>query len=89
MDAWVARMCNVPVIIGHSHNTSCNVLWQHYMFRPFVNYFLTDRFACSKEAGKWGVGEKRNVEIIHNAVDIDQFYFNVAVRQQYRGELHL
>ena len=30
MDARVAKSCGVKTIIGHSHNTRCNVLWQHY-----------------------------------------------------------
>lgn len=87
MDAFAAKLCRVPLIIGHSHNTSCNVLWQHYLLKPFVNGLLTKRFACSKEAGTWVFGDRKDVSIIHNAVDIDKFYFSMETRECYRREL--
>ena len=46
MDGIVARLCGVPVVIGHSHNTRCNVLWQHYLFRPFVNVLISCLFTA-------------------------------------------
>lgn len=30
MDAFIAKLCGVSTIVGHSHNTRCNVMWQHY-----------------------------------------------------------
>jgi glycosyltransferase involved in cell wall biosynthesis len=89
MDAFVARQCGVPVIIGHSHNTSCNVLWQHYLFKPFVNRLLTYRFACSEAAGEWIFGNQKDIQIIHNAVDVDGFYFNSEIRNDYRKKMKL
>lgn len=89
MDALVARQCGVPVIIGHSHNTFCNVLWQHYLFKPFVNGLVTHRFACSEAAGKWVFGNRNDVQVIYNAVDVDSFYFNAEVRKAYREKLKL
>lgn len=88
MDAIVAKLCGCHVIIGHSHNTSCNVLWQHYMFKPIVNLFLTHRFACSKEAGEWVFGSQ-DVKVINNAVDASKFAFNNTVRGKLRNELGL
>lgn len=89
MDAAMARQCGVPVIIGHSHNTRCNIVWQHYLFRPFVNFFLTYRFACSKEAGKWVFGNRADVKVLHNAIDTDAYLFDDAVRKRYRENLGL
>ena len=86
MDGVVARLCGVPVVIGHSHNTRCNVLWQHYLFRPFVNVFFKHRLACSVEAGKWVFGE-REVTILNNAIDAGRFRFNEEVRNSIRKEL--
>ena len=65
MDAFAARSGGATKIIGHSHNTRCDVMWQHYMFRYFVNGILTDRFACSEEAGKWIFG-KHPFKVINN-----------------------
>ena len=88
MDGVVARMCGVPVVIGHSHNNRCNVLWQHYLFRPFVNVCFKHRLACSDEAGKWVFGE-REVKILNNAIDAGRFRFNEEVRNSIRKELGL
>ena len=89
MDAFVAKTCGVPVIIGHSHNTRCNVLWQHYMFRPFVNLFMTDRFACSEAAGQWLFGNRSDVKVVNNAIDTNRYLFDNQIRQSVRKELGL
>ena len=57
MDGFVAKLCHVPVVIGHSHNTSCNVLWQHYLFKPWVSFCFDYRLACSSAAGEWVFGK--------------------------------
>ena len=88
MDGMVARLCGVSAVIGHSHNPRCNVLWQHYLFRPFVKVFFNHRLACSVEAGKWVFGN-RKVKILHNAIDAQQFRFNPEIRTHIRKELGL
>lgn len=88
MDGIVARLCGVPVVIGHSHNTRCNVLWQHYLFRPFVNLLFKHRWACTTEAGKWVFGYS-NVKILHNGIDTQRFRFNEEIRTGIRKELGL
>ena len=88
MDGIVARLCSVPVVIGHSHNTRCNVLWQHYLFRPFVNGFFKNRMACSVEAGQWVFGGNK-VKILHNAIDVKRFRFNEEIRTKIRIKLGL
>lgn len=89
MDGLVAKLCGVRVIIGHSHNTRCNVLWQHYLFRPIVNRVLTHRFACSREAGEWVFGNKKDVVVIPNAIDTKKFTFDGSKRELIRKELNL
>lgn len=89
MDAFIARLCGVPVIIGHSHNISCNVLWQHYLLKPFVNSLVTHRFACSEAAGAWVFGKQRDVQILHNAIDAERFRFQADTRSACRKELGL
>lgn len=89
MDAMVAKWCGVPTIIGHSHNTRCNVLWQHRLFRPIVNHVLTHRFACSEEAGRWVFGKREDVSIVNNAIDTDLYRFSVETREKVRSELRL
>ncbi|MGM9709306.1 MAG: glycosyltransferase family 1 protein [Prevotella sp.] len=89
MEGFVAKMCGVPVVIGHSHNTKCNVLWQHYLFKPLVNFVLTNRFACSKEAGEWVFGNKKKVKVVNNAIDTKKYHFDKELRDRKRRELGL
>ena len=88
MDAFIAKISGVECIIGHSHNTSCNVLWQHYLFKPFVNLFFDYRFACSEEAGKWVFGNKQ-CRIVKNAIDVEKYGFNARKRSGIRSKLNL
>ena len=89
MDGIVAKKCGVKCIIGHSHNIRCNVLWQHYLFRPIVNKVVTDRFACSEDAGIWVFKSKENVTIINNAIDTNEYAFDIEIRNIMRSDLGL
>lgn len=86
MDAFVAQLCGVKAVIGHSHNTFCNVLWQHRLFKPFVNYLLDYRFACSEAAGHW-VFNKAKFSLINNAIDTEKYAFDAEQRKEIREEL--
>ena len=86
MAGLVAKLNNIPNIIGHSHNSSCVIKWQHYLCKPFVNFIVNHRFACSEEAGKWIFGN-RKVMIIRNAIDVKKFSFNEMKRETIRAEL--
>lgn len=87
MDGFVAKMCGVPVVIGHSHNIRCNVLWQHYLFKPLVNHVLTHRFACSEAAGQWAFGNRQDVKLVNNAIDSRKYLFDKVLRERKRAEL--
>ena len=89
IEAFTAKCCGVRTIIGHSHNSRCDVVWQHYCFKPLVNFFLTNRFACSKEAGQWVFGTRKDVTIINNAINLQEFNFDENVRNAYRKKLKL
>ncbi len=89
MDMFVCKQCKVKTIIGHSHNTKCNVLWQHYLFRPFVNMLCNYRFACSKDAGKWVFGKRKDVTVYNNAINSSEYAFNEATREEFRTKFNL
>ena len=89
MDGMVAKCANVPIIIGHSHNISCNVLWQHYIFKLFVNSVIDYRMACSVEAGYWVFGKKKSVEVVNNAIDANIYRFSSELRDGIRKSLNL
>lgn len=84
MDAMVAKMCGVSTIIGHSHNTRCNVLWQHYLLKPIVNHVVTNRMACSEAAGEWIFGKRDDITVVNNAIDANKFHFDDELRKSTR-----
>ena len=87
MDGIVAKMCGVPVIIGHSHNTRCNVMWQHYMFRPIVNFVVDYRCGGTMKTGEWIFGKRKDMKIITNAINTDLYRFSAERREAKRNEL--
>ena len=89
MDGFVAKMCGVPVVIGHSHNIRCNVVWQHRLFKPLVNHVLTHRFACSEAAGEWVFGKNAYVDVVHNAIDTNKYLFDETKREAFRKNFSL
>lgn len=96
MSCWVlkvAKECGIPVRIAHSHNT------QHLTTNPIklqinefarkkINKYATDRFACSNEAGKWLFGDA-SFTVIHNAIDANDFAFDVANRKALRKQYNI
>ena len=54
--------------------------------------YATNLCSCSAEAGKWLFGEEltaNEVIILNNSVNIDEYSYNVAIRDRYRKELNL
>lgn len=84
MDGACAKAAGCPCVVGHSHNTSCNVLWQHRLFRPFANRFFDFRMACSPEAGRWVFGDRGDVRVVRKAVDVGRFAFDPDARSRVR-----
>lgn len=92
--AWRA---GIPVRICHNHSsagkgeTARNMM--KYALRPFAKVFATDYCACSKYAGEWLFGkrsmQKGQVTVFKNAIDLERFRFDSAVRKSVRRELGL
>ena len=93
--AWIAK---VPVRILHNHSTSSpgeakrNILKS--ILRPFSNLFATHYWACSNFAALWMYGQKvaktdNKVTIIHNAINLEKFAFDLEKRNQLRHSLGL
>ncbi len=94
---FAAKLAGVPVRVAHSHSTAAkgetkkNIL--KYTLRPFSRVFATDYAACSRYSGEWLFGkramERGDVTVFNNAIDLDRFRYDEAVRSQVRGELGL
>lgn len=88
-----AKKYNVPIRAIHSHNsTQQNVSFINKIRNRLVDFridnYVTDRFACSAEAGEWMFGN-REYTVIKNAVDTSVFYYNKNDRIKTRKQLGL
>lgn len=87
----VAKKCNIPVRIAHSHSTAGkgevgkNIIKD--ILKQFSNLYPTNKFACSEVAGKWLFGNNQDFDIIYNAIELDKFTYNAHTRNRIRTEL--
>lgn len=87
---FLAKKHGIPCRIMHSHNTNVRrppYRAIHELNKLYVEKLATDRFACSDEAGKWMF--RGPYRVIRNAIDIDKYSFDSAVRADARRELDL
>ncbi|MDB6353564.1 glycosyltransferase family 1 protein [Trichococcus sp. K1Tr] len=84
------------ISISHSHNTSSGkgmVAFAKNLMQYPIRYIADDFFACSLYAGEWLFGkkvcQKDNFFILKNAIDVNAFRYNEAVRTIKRRELNL
>lgn len=89
---YFAKKYGVKTRIMHSHSTkfaetklkSLRNLLMYSLIKPFI----TDRFACGKEAGSF-LFKNKPFTVINNAVDCNQFQFHKEWRSQIRNEFNL
>ncbi|WP_224723465.1 glycosyltransferase family 1 protein [Paenibacillus vietnamensis] len=89
-----ARKAGVPCRIMHSHLSDLGID-KKLPFRIYARLAMRDHpssyFACSENAGKWLFGRRLadsgKVTVLHNAVNVSEFRFNAAVREQIRNEI--
>lgn len=92
-----AKKAGVKVRIAHSHSTSNKKEWKRNIIknilRPFSKVYSTNYFSCSELAGRWLFGNKTfdqgKVQIINNAIELDDFKFNEDIRNKIRKELNI
>lgn len=89
-----AKIYGVKKRILHSHTTQDDngrYYVQKKLFRKLSKYLATDYLACSKEAGEWLFGKKttKEIEIIHNAINIEEYLINENTRNKYREQFNI
>ena len=89
---FTAKRAGVPVRIAHAHSNSVERNFKYAIkqaARRVVPRVATDYWACSMAAGDYLFGPQRSerVVVIKNAIDVDRFAFNPAVRAEVRREL--
>lgn len=85
IDLLAAKCAGAKRLILHAHNSNVNgkIRILHFLSKPCVNMFITDRFACGKAAGRWLFGN-RKFKILNNGIDTERFRFNETIRREYR-----
>ena len=91
----IAKKAGVPIRIAHSHSTSNKKEWKKnilkMILRPFSKLYANQYFACTEYAGKWLFGkkvvERKELNVINNAIDLKKFEFNENIRGELRKEL--
>lgn len=88
-----AKRRNIPVIIAHAHNAKMDrdkklafrILWKKRMRKSINTYFT-----CGKEAAENLFGKElaKKAFQMNNAIEVENFKFNVEVRNQKRAELN-
>lgn len=93
----LAKMHDVPVRIAHSHgcqnenkaSQKVKNLPLRLLNKLFANYY----FACERNAGKWLFGKtwdtNEHNKIMYNAIDLDRYFYNIHIRQEYRKKYAL
>ena len=91
----IAKKVGVPIRIAHSHSTSNKKEWKKnilkMILRPLSKLYANNYFACTEYAGKWLFGkkvvERKELNVINNAIDLKKFEFNENTREDLRKEL--
>ena len=92
-----AKKYAIRHIILHAHTTDHSKGEKFLLIKKTLHQaampYVSDRFACSRLAGKWLFGEKlmaeNRVKIIYNAIDVEKYAFNQAVRDSVRHSFNL
>lgn len=86
MLAW---LCGIKLRICHAHMAYMPGTDRkpHYkLFRLLLNWFATERLACSKDAGEHLYG-KRPYKILHNAIEAQRYQYDPVIREKMRKAL--
>lgn len=90
-----AKKAGVKCRILHSRTTDYlpgekNVLVKKIL-KSMTPIFATDYFACSNEAGLWGMGKKRAslLKVIKNGIQTERFKFSESRRNYIRSQLKI
>lgn len=87
----MAYICNIPIRIVHSHNSSTgnDIKGRIKSFLlKFAPIFANHYFACSNSAGKY-LFKKKNFLVINNATSLNRFYFSSEKRAKIRQEFQI
>lgn len=83
---WFSRKIK---IVFHSHVREADNKSLHKLFRFLVNWRCDLKIACSGQAAEWMYGKNKNVQIVYNGIDVEQFKYDVETRKELRARYGL
>lgn len=87
----VAKECNVPVRIAHSHNSNQAKDIRYPVklyYKRWIAKYATALFACGADAGDWMFGGVPYT-IVKNSIDAKRFLYNKQVRDNIRHQMNI
>lgn len=93
---YIAKKLGVPIRISHSHSSmSENGIYGliRSFLKPLLNFVVTERLACGKQAGEYLYGKQTQkqgkVNIFRNVIEADKFRFFKTKRLAMREALKI
>ena len=84
-----SKLSGVKVRISHSHLDNSVIPFMDRIYITLTKLVSKTRFACSKSASTYLFGKNKNVTIINNAINIDNFKYNEKIRKDIRKKLNI
>lgn len=84
-----SKLSGVKVRISHSHLDNSVIPFMERVYIRLTRLVSKIRFACSKSASTYLFGKNKNVTIINNAINVDNFKYNEKIRKDIRKELKI
>ncbi len=85
-DLRAARMGGARNLILHAHSANAGKPLAHWLANRLLKIECR-RFACSQKAGEFLFGSNAHFDVVHNAIDVQQFIFCPETRDRLRREL--
>ncbi len=89
----IAKKCNVPIRIAHSHDTQkgrketlYRRIYENYM-RNRIHKNATVMLSCSRAAGEYVFGNNAKFQVLYNGIDLNRFKYSYELRKITRENL--
>lgn len=87
-----AQKRGIPYRICHAHSAPKGIGLKspiRYLFKKRMAHYSNVFLACSQSAGVWQFGKRNEFKIIKNGIFVNDFTFDVKVRNEIRKELKI
>ena len=85
IEVVLAKLCGVKKILVHAHSTRTDHPAVNAVLKHPMMWLSRECIACSEASGQWLYG-KYPYTLLNNAIELDCFRFQDALREQYRSE---